>query len=222
MDKVNVTLNGIPVTGSKNMSILDLARENGIDIPTLCYMEGMSPTGSCRMCVVEVKGARTLVASCHTPIQEGMDIQTHSPKVLKARSTIIELLLANHTDNCLMCDKANICDLRKIASDLEIGVPRFKGERHFHPIDDELPNIIRDLSKCILCRRCIRICREKKNKDVFAIANRGFSSAVISDPEQDVDESIYEECVEVCPVGALSMKGNKPRKKATPLVIKGS
>jgi len=222
MDKVNVILNGKLITGNKGMTILDLAKENGIDIPTLCYMEGMSPTGSCRMCVVEVKGSRTLVASCHTPIQPDMDIQTHSPKVLKSRSTIIELLFADHTDNCLMCDKANICELRKIAADLEVGITRFKGERHFYPIEDDLPNIIRDLSKCIQCRRCIRICREKNGRNAFAIAKRGFDSKVISDPDQDIDESIYAECVDACPVGALSMKGDVPYpRKKKPIYIKG-
>ncbi|MGQ9608908.1 MAG: 2Fe-2S iron-sulfur cluster-binding protein [bacterium] len=220
MDTINVTLNGAPVIGSKGMTILELAKQNGIEIPTLCFMEGMSPTGSCRMCVVEVKGSRTLVASCHTPIQPDMDIQTHSPKVLKARRTIIELLLANHTDNCLMCDKANMCELRLIAADLEIGLSRFKGERHFYPLEEELPNIIRDLSKCILCRRCIRFCFEKSGKSIFNIANRGFESKVVADPEQQVDESIYEECVDICPVGALSKKIST-KKKGTPLTIKG-
>lgn len=222
MDKINVTLNGVSVTGTEGMTILELARENGIDIPTLCYIEGLSPTGSCRMCVVEVKGSRTLVASCHTPIQPDMDIQTHSPKVLKARKVIIELILADHSDNCMMCEKANICELRNIAADLEVGLTRFKGERHFYPIEDENPYLVRDLSKCILCRKCIRICREMKDISVFSIANRGFDSRIIADL-RNADEEVCDLCIEACPVGALSKKGEKlaSRKKGKPLVIKG-
>lgn len=218
MDEIEVVLNGERVIGYKGMSILDLARERGIDIPTLCYMEGMFPTGACRMCVVEVKGSRTLVASCHTPIQPGMDIQTHSPKVLKVRRTIIELLMANHTDNCLMCDKSNLCELRRISADLEVGLTRFKGERHFYQIEDENPFIIRDMSKCILCRRCIRICQDMRNK-IFGIANRGFDSTIVMEIDREVDEDIYEACIKACPVGALSKPGAK--KMGKPLVIKG-
>lgn len=220
MDKVNVTLNGVPVSGLKGMTILELARENGIDIPTLCYIEGLSPTGACRICVVEIKGARTLSASCHTPIQENMDIQTHSPRVLKARRMIIELLLANHTDNCMVCDKANLCELRRIAADLEVGLSRFKGERHFYPLEDENPYLIRDLSKCILCRKCIRICREMKKESLFGIANRGFDSKVTADLNREIDKSICDLCVEACPVGALTKKeGRFAPKKGSPLVI---
>jgi len=221
MEKINVILNGQPVSGEKGMTILELAKENGIDIPTLCYLEGFSPTGSCRMCVVEVKGARTLVASCHTPVAPDMDIQTHSPKVIKARRVIIELLFANHTDNCLMCDKANICELRKIASDLEVGLTRYKGKRHFYPIDDDNPFFTRDLSKCILCRRCIKVSHETSGRSVFGIGSRGFDSRVVASPDQEIDEELCEVCLDACPVGALSRKDKTIQKKRKPLVIKG-
>ena len=221
MDKINLTLNGQPVSGEKGITILQLAKENEIDIPTLCYLEGLSPAGSCRMCVVEVKGSRTLVASCHTPISPDMDIQTHSPKVLKARKVIIELLFANHTDNCLMCDKANICELRLIAADLEVGLTRYKGKRHFYPIDDDNPYFSRDLSKCILCRRCIRASRESSGRSVFGIGGRGFDSRVIASPDQEIDEELCEVCLDACPVGALSRKGVTTQKKRKTLVIIG-
>ena len=223
MDTVNVILNGQPVSGAKEMTILQLAKENGIDIPTLCYLEGLSPTGACRMCVVEVKGSRTLVASCHTPIQPDMDIQTHSPKVLKARRVIIELLLANHVDNCMMCDRANTCELRKIATDLEVGLPRFMGERHFYPLDDDNPYLVRDLTKCILCRRCIKATREKEGKSFFGVGSRGFESRVVASPDQEIDEEVCEICLDACPVGALSKKGETLaiRRKHKPLFIKG-
>jgi NADP-reducing hydrogenase subunit HndD len=223
MDKINVILNGSPVSGEKGMTILQLAKENDIDIPTLCYMEGLSPTGACRMCVVEVKNSRTLVASCHTPIQPDMDIQTHSPKVMKTRRVIIELLLANHSDNCLMCDKANSCELRKIAADLDVGLTRYSGQRHFYPIDDENPYLVRDLSRCILCRRCIKASRDKGGVSYFGIGSRGFESNVVSSPDQEIDEIICEVCLDSCPVGALSRKGETilTQKKRKPLYIKG-
>jgi len=223
MDKVNVTLNGQPVSGEKGTTILQLAKENGIDIPTLCYLEGLTPTGSCRMCVVEVKGSRTLVASCHTPIAPDMDIQTHSPKVLKARRVIIELLMANHVDNCLMCDRANTCELRKIATDLEVGLSRYYGKRYFYPIDDTGDYLVRDLSKCILCRRCIKATREKEGKSFFGIGSRGFESRVVASPDQEIDEEICEICLDACPVGALSRKDETfaVRRKRKPLYIKG-
>ncbi len=125
MSNIAVTVNGAQMTGREGMTTLGLAKENGIVIPTLCYLEGLPPTGSCRVCVVEVEGSRTLVASCHTPITQGMVIQTHSPKVLEARRVIVELLLASHCGSCYMCEKANICELREIATNLDVGIPRF-------------------------------------------------------------------------------------------------
>jgi len=228
MGKIDVTLNGTPVSGSEGMTILELAQENGIDIPTLCYMEELTPTGSCRICSVEITGARTLVAACHTPIQANMDIHTHSPKVLAARRVIIELLFANHAGNCLMCDKANICELRKIATDLGVGLPRIRGEKRFYEIEEVSPYIVRDLTKCILCRRCVRACREIKKEGVFGIAYRGFGSKVVVDLDQELDRSVCESCdvcVQACPVGALTKKeerfGVKKKKEGVPLVITG-
>ena len=122
MDRIDVVLNGVEVSGHAGMTILELAKENGIDIPTLCYMSELTPTGACRLCVVEVEKARTLVAACLTPIQPNMNIRTHSPKVLKARKIVVELLLANHPDNCMLCDKVNFCELHNVAMELGIGI----------------------------------------------------------------------------------------------------
>ena len=226
MSKIDVTLNGTTVAGSEGMTILELAQENEVDIPTLCYMSELTPTGACRICVVEVTGARTLVAACHTPIQPDMEIQTHSPKVLKARKAIIELLFANHSGSCLMCDKANLCELRMVAADLEFGLPRIAGEKHFHPVEELGPYIVRDLSKCITCRRCVRACREIKKEGVFGIAHRGFDSKVVVDLDQELDKEVCESCdicVQACPVGALVKKGERfaTKKKGTPLAITG-
>ena len=179
MDEIIVTINGSQLSGSEGMTILEVAQENGIDIPTLCHKTELKPIGACRICVVEVEGSRTLVGSCHTPITQGMVIHTHSPKVLETRKTIVELLLASHPDSCIICDKGNTCELRKIAADMEIALPPFKVRKRYYPIEDISPYIVRDLSKCILCRRCVRSCSEIAEKNVFAVAYRGFKSKVV-------------------------------------------
>ena len=211
MDKITVTINGSRVSVSERMTILEVAQENGIDIPTLCYRPELTPVGACRICVVEVEDSRTLVASCHTPITEGMVIYTHSPKVLETRKMIVELLLASHCGTCYMCEKANVCELRKIAADLEVGLSRFQVRKRYYPIEDVSPYIQRDLSKCILCWRCVRACREIAEQNVFSIGYRGFDSKVVVDCDQPLDKDVCRDCdvcISVCPTGALS----KPRK----------
>jgi len=211
MDKITVTINGSEVSGGEGMTILEFARENGIDIPTLCYYEGLAPIGACRVCVVEVEGSRTLVASCHTPITPGMVIHTHSPKVIETRRVIVELLLASHPDVCIVCDKANMCELRKVATDLEIGLPRFRLRKHYFPIEDENPHIVRDMSKCILCRRCVVACKNLKGEKMFSLAYRGFDSKVVHGCDQSVDKETCrdcDDCIALCPSGALT----KPRR----------
>ena len=210
-NKITLTMNGSQMGGREGMTILEVAKENGIDIPTLCHIPDLPPIGACRLCVVEVEGSRTLVGSCHTPITEGMVVYTHSPKVLETRRVLVELLLASHPDSCLICDKANICELRKIAADLEVGLPRFRARKHYYPIEDENPYIVRDMSKCILCRRCVVACKNLKGEKFFSIAYRGFDSKVIYGCDQPVDKEACRDCdacIALCPSGALS----KPRK----------
>jgi NADH dehydrogenase/NADH:ubiquinone oxidoreductase subunit G len=208
-----ITINDSQVSGQEGMTILEVARENGIDIPTLCHRTEFTPIGACRVCVVEVEGSRTLVGSCHTPITEGMVIHTHSPKVLETRRTIVELLLASHSGTCYMCDKANICELRAIAADLDVGLPQFQTRRRYYPLEDSSPYIIRDLTKCILCRRCVWVCKEVAKKDIFAVGYRGFDSKVVVDFDQPLDKEVCQDCgicIPFCPTGALG----KPRKIA--------
>ena len=209
--RVSLTINGSQVSGRAGMTILEAAKENGIEIPTLCHIPELPPIGACRLCVVEVEGSRTLVGSCHTPITEGMVVYTHSPKVIETRKILVELMLASHPDSCLVCDKANICELRKIAADLEIGLPRFRVRKHYYPVEDENPYIIRDMSKCVLCRRCVVACKNLTGKEMFSIGYRGFDSKIIFGCDQPVDKEACkdcDECIALCPSGALS----KPRK----------
>lgn len=223
--KLTLTMNGSTVSAREGMTILEVARENGIDIPTLCYVEGLPPVGACRLCVVEVEGSRTLVGSCHTPITEGMVVNTHSPKVLETRRILIELMLASHPDSCLICDTANLCELRKIAADMDIGLPRFRTRKHYYPVEDENPYIIRDMSKCILCRRCVTVCRNVKGGKAFSLAYRGFESKVIYGCDQSVDKDACrdcDECIALCPTGALRKPVKAGEEKAgTALFIKG-
>ena len=225
MAEIPLTLNGSPVSGREGMTILELAQENGIDIPTLCYIPGLSPTGACRVCVVEVASSRTLVASCHTPIAQGMVIQTHSPKVIETRRVIVELLLASHCGFCFLCEKANLCELRRVAADLDVGLSRFQARIRYYPLEDISPYIVRDLSKCILCRRCIRACTEIAKQNVFAMAYRGFDSKVVVDADQPLNKEVCRDCgicLPVCPTGALSKpKKVGEEKKGKPLVITG-
>ena len=225
MTDISVTINDARLTGSEGMTILEVARANGIDIPTLCYRPELPPIGTCRICVVEVEGSRTLVGSCHTPITEGMVIYTHSPKVLETRRVIVELLLASHCGSCYMCDKANICELRSIAADLDVGLPHFQPKRRYYPIEDVSPYVIRDLSKCVLCRRCVRACQEIAKQNVFAVAYRGFDSKIVVDFDQPLDKDVCRDCdvcISFCPTGALSRpKKITEEKKGKPLVIRG-
>jgi NADH dehydrogenase/NADH:ubiquinone oxidoreductase subunit G len=207
MSELRVVLNGKEASGRDGMTILDLAEQEGVDIPTLCHSPNLHPAGVCRVCVVEVEGTRTLVGSCHTPITEGMVVHTRSAKLLAARRAIVELLLASHTGSCVIDANASNCYLHNLASDLQVGPPRFQvRRRRSYPVEDTNPYVWRDLSKCILCFKCTRACSEIAEKDVLGVGYRGSHSKIIV----GFDEPLRVEecrdcgiCIDYCPTGAL-------------------
>ena len=157
MESITLTINGMTVTVPKGITILEAARMSGIYIPTLCYHPDLKPEGACRLCICEVSGAKGLVASCCYPVAEGMVVKTNTSKVRAARRMVMELLLANHPQDCLSCQKNGDCELQKMAADLGVRTRRFDGgEMKAHTIDDSNPCLVRDQDKCILCGRCIR------------------------------------------------------------------
>lgn len=207
MEIVTLTINGQTVQAPKNATILEAARSAGIYIPTLCYHPELAPEGACRLCVVEASGARSLVASCVYPVAEGMVVKTNTPKVRAARKMVVELLLANHPKDCLSCQKSGDCELQKIAADLGLRKIRFEGgARKAHTIDGSNPCLVRDQEKCILCGRCIRVCRDVQGMNVYSFANRGFDTIVSTAFEQDLGNvacSYCGQCAGVCPTGAI-------------------
>ncbi len=201
-------IDGRTVRFRKEMTILDAARQAGIEIPTLCHIQGHLPTGVCRVCVVEVQGARTLVGACHTPIEDGMVIRTRTPKVMAVRRGVIELMLSAHTGECVNDPNADACRLHNLASDCEAGAPLF-GIPHprSYPVEAENPYVLRDLSKCIMFRRCIVACNEIAGKSVLGIGYRGFETKIISGCDGALTAAECEHCgacIEHCPTGALS------------------
>lgn len=209
MQSVTITLDGREVSGYPGMTILELARESGINIPTLCYDPHLSSIGACRVCLVENEQSGALLASCVTPIAPGMVINTHSPRVTGHRSTIVKLMLASHPDSCLVCDKGNRCQLRQIASDMGIGLSEFQRIPQMAAIEEVNPFIERDASKCILCAKCIRACQELAVEGAIDYFRRGFTAkpATLNDlPLEDSECSFCGTCVALCPTGALMEK----------------
>jgi formate dehydrogenase alpha subunit len=209
MEMVKLTINGIEIEVPAGTTILKAAEQMGIKMPRLCYLEGLSSVGACRICVVEVKGARALVASCAAAVAPGMEVQTHSPAVMEARRTILDLLIANHPLDCLTCEKSGECTLAELCYEYGVKESTFKGEKHNYPVETSNPFIIRDMNKCILCGKCVRACAEITGQDTIDFAYRGFISKVAPFYDEELVESncVYcGQCVSVCPTGALTEK----------------
>ena len=206
---MEITVNGKVCECEEGQTILDVARANGFNIPTLCHLQGLAPTGACRICVVEVEGQRNLAAACSTPAAQGMVVKTNSERVLSARRFIVELLVSCHPLDCMTCEKMGNCALQDLAYELKVAPSRMNGERYDHPIDFSNPFIARDYNKCILCLRCVRVCKELQGIEAIKTINRGFDTKIATaydTPLQDSDCVFCGQCVQVCPVGALTEK----------------
>ncbi|MBP7177287.1 MAG: [FeFe] hydrogenase, group A [Thermoclostridium sp.] len=202
---LNLTINGKAVTAPEGSTILEAAKYNHIQIPSLCYLENVHAIGSCRICVVEVEGAKNLQASCITKVVEGMSIKTNSVRVQKARKVLYELLLSDHNRDCLSCKRNTSCELQALGKLLGVEESRFDGERLADPLDISI-SLTRDMSKCILCRRCITVCNEIQQTGILNAQNRGFATVVgpgMDLPIGSVNCVFCGQCTIVCPVGAL-------------------
>lgn len=217
MDKIKLTIDNKEVEVAKGTTILDAAKNIGVHIPTLCHMKlhdmGIeNKPGGCRVCVVEVDGRRNLAPSCVTEAQEGMKINTHSMRVINARRTVTELIISDHPFECLTCAKAGECELQELAQDMGIREIHYEGAKSTYR-EDTSPAIIRDLDKCIMCRRCEMMCNEVQTVGVLSAINRGFDAVVSPAFEQNLDHSACTycgQCVAVCPTGALVEVNHTP------------
>jgi len=209
MDMVNLKINGKEVSVPKNSTILDAAKAAKIDIPTLCYMKNVSKTGSCRMCVVEIKGGRKLEAACVYPVSEGMEVFTNTPKVRSARKSTLELLLSNHEKKCLTCIRNKNCELQTLSEELGITDIAYEGVRNEYELDALSPSIVRDNNKCVLCRRCVSACKEIQTVGVIDATERGFNTKIATAFNKPLAETACVncgQCIVACPVGALREK----------------
>lgn len=202
---VNLTINNKQITATEGTTILEAAKHNGIIIPSLCYLEGVHKFGSCRICSVEVVGAKTLMVACMTEVKEGMIVYTNTAKVIKARKVLYELMLSDHAKACLSCNRNQTCELQKLGETLGIEENRFESTSCRQQIDRSV-SITRDLSKCILCRRCVTVCNQVQGVGILNAQNRGFDTVIspaMDLPIGSVKCAFCGQCTVVCPVGAL-------------------
>lgn len=213
MSTISIEVNGKKVEAVKGETLLTVLRRNGYEVPTLCYYEGLQPTGACRICVVELEGARSLVPACAYPVADGLKVKTNSERVIRARRTIVELLLANHPDDCLYCLRNGNCQLQELAETFGIRMRRFAGERQSHPLDLSSPSIVRDPDKCILCGKCVRACEEVQSVACIDFVGRGSSTVIATAFNCGLNVSSCincGQCVVVCPTGALTETNDIP------------
>ncbi|MGD9978864.1 MAG: [FeFe] hydrogenase, group A [Bacteroidales bacterium] len=208
---VNIEVNNRQIQARKGETILSALNRNGIRVPTLCSMKELSPTGACRLCVVEVEGRDSLVTSCSQVVEESMRIITHSPRVVRARKTLVELLLSNHPDDCLFCERNGSCELQSLAAELHIRERKVQRKSINHKLDLSSPSIVRDPAKCILCGRCVRVCDEIQSVSTLEFVKRGCNTYIGTTMSRDLNFSSCigcGQCVLACPTSALNEHSN--------------
>lgn len=206
---INLTIDNIPVTVPEGTTILKAAQAAGIKIPTLCHMEGIASPGSCRVCLVEVEKARNLLPACVSQVSEGMVVHTNSKVARMARRNTVELILANHPWDCNECSRNGNCELQTLAADLNITHTRYPRIAQKHPLDVSTAGLVRDMSKCILCRRCVAVCQNVQTVGVLAPQNRGFKTIIGGGSKHNLADTncvLCGQCAAVCPVGAITEK----------------
>ncbi len=192
MENITIKINGVEVSAPAGSTILEAARLAHIDIPTLCYLKEINEIGACRMCIVEVKGARSLVASCVYPINPGMEVWTNTPKVIESRKKTLELLLSNHKKECLSCVRSGNCELQQLCKELGVEDQNYyDGEMTPAMIDTSAAHMVRDNSKCILCRRCSAVCEKVQGIGVIGPNERGFRTYIVTAFNLDFDFGLY-------------------------------
>jgi NADP-reducing hydrogenase subunit HndD len=207
-------IDSITVEVPSHYTVLEAAKEAGIDIPTLCYLKEINQIGACRICVVEIEGVRNLQTSCTYPVFDGMKVYTNTPKVREARKLNLELILSNHDRSCLTCIRNTNCELQSLSKKLGVDEIRFEGENIKYSIDDASPSVVRDPNKCVLCRRCVAVCSQVQNVFAIGMVNRGFKTMVAPSFGRSLKDSpciSCGQCIQVCPVGAIYEKDHTRR-----------
>lgn len=211
MAKVNIKINDIPIQVEEGVSVLEAAKTAGINIPTLCYLKGITKSGACRVCLVEIKNGKGLAASCVYPVTEGLEVYTHSKKAIEGRRNSVELIMSNHNKNCLSCIRNQNCELQSLTQELGIRENKYEGEYTKRTFDEVAPGIVRDTSKCVLCGRCVDTCKKVQGLGILGYENRGFNTIVgpvLNSSFANVNCMQCGQCIINCPVGALSEKEN--------------
>ena len=209
MGKIKLTINNRQVEAYEGKTILEVARENGIHIPTLCYLKDYTGTGACRVCQVEVEGVRNLCAACVYPVREGMVVKTNSMRALDARRRVVELIVSNHSKDCLSCIRNTNCELQRLCQELGVREDAFQGAKTTPTFDEVSPGVVRNTAKCILCGRCVAACKKHQGLGILGFMERGFKTKVgpVFDRSlNDVNCMQCGQCINVCPVGALQEK----------------